>query len=117
MADPITSVNLNQDATCTLISVLDSTVKLLDANDGTLLQTFKGLSHQEYRLNSTFDWDEGKVISGSEDGTVRIWDLVDGSAIEVLMAHKKVVTRVVSHPKKGRIFTASVDGEIKGWTE
>lgn len=79
LSDEITSVRPSHDAQCLLLSCLDSTVRLFDHDTGTLLQSYKGHVANEYRIESCLTNDDAYVVSGSEDGKILCWDLVDVS--------------------------------------
>ena len=51
---------------------------------------------------------------GSNDQTVRLWDLAAGKSMCTLTHHKKSVRAVVLHPKKYMFASASPDN-IKEW--
>jgi len=58
-----------------LISSLDSTVRLLDKDDGTMYKEYTGHINKDFRLDSVFSNDDAYVLSGSEDGGIFIWGL------------------------------------------
>jgi WD40 repeat protein len=51
----------------------DSTVKVWDSRTGTLLRSFRG--HRGLVLSLAFTPDGRRLISGSRDKTVKVWDL------------------------------------------
>ena len=57
---------------------------------------------------------EPQVITGSMDGTIRLWDLVAGRASAVLTNHKKAVRDLVVSPTEFSFVTAGADN-IKKW--
>lgn len=77
--DPVTSVLPTADTQTYLVQSLDSTIRLMDAENGKLLNTFKGHVNNEYRSRACFGPAEACVISGDEDGRVWAWDLVEVS--------------------------------------
>ncbi|KAJ9629423.1 hypothetical protein H2203_001796 [Taxawa tesnikishii (nom. ined.)] len=64
-----------------LVSTLDSTLRLMDKRDGKLLQAFRDpeFKNTNYRIRSTLAAADSLVISGSEDGSVFVWDLLSGT--------------------------------------
>ncbi|KAL1230383.1 WD repeat domain-containing protein [Trichinella spiralis] len=64
----VSSVNFSRDGQCTLISSLDSTVRLLEKDSGQLLAQFTGHKNNEYKMDSCFLSSDRQIISGSEDG-------------------------------------------------
>lgn len=49
----------------------------MDAQNGKLLNTFKGHVNDAYRSRACFGHAEASVVSGDEQGCVWAWDLVD----------------------------------------
>lgn len=79
--EPITSLTPTKDGGALLVSTLDSTHRLLDMLDGSLLQSFKGHKQSSFRCHSTLSLDESLVISGDEDGCVHAWDTVSSRSL------------------------------------
>ena len=59
--------------------------------------------------------DEKKIISGSEDKTVKIWDVEDGFLIHSLEGHKYGVTSVTISIDGKKIVSGSYDKTVKIW--
>jgi hypothetical protein len=76
---PVTSVFPTVDGQTYLVQSLDSTIRLMDAQNGKLLNTFKGHVNDAYRSRACFGHAEASVVSGDEQGCVWAWDLVDVS--------------------------------------
>jgi WD40 repeat protein len=55
------------------------------------------------------------VYSGSEDGKVYGWDLVDASVKTCFDAHSKPVSSLDYHPVLDHLVTGSSDGLVKIW--
>lgn len=113
--DPITSIHLGKNNQCYLASVMNSSVQLIDGPSGTLLNTFKGLVHSKYRIESCFSSDEATVYSCSEDSRIFGWNLVTGEQVLGLSGHALPVTSMTHHPKKAILLSASTDGTIRVW--
>jgi WD40 repeat protein len=62
----------------------------------------------------SFSPDGKRVASGSDDGTVRVWDLATGQAV-VLKGHKHVVSQVCFSPDGKRLASASWDKTVRIW--
>lgn len=76
--EPITSLTPTKDGGALLVSTLDSTHRLLDMVDGSLLQTFRGHAQTQFRCHSTLTLNEALVLAGDEGGRVHAWDMLSG---------------------------------------
>lgn len=100
---------------------------LMDRQSGTVLNTYSGHTNLAYRLGCAFTSDDARVMSGSEDGRLCIWDtLAQPNAPAIgdatadrggITAHTRAVSWVEPHPKPGvrAVLTASFDGTAKLW--
>ena len=85
---PVTSVCLSGDGNCLLVGTLDSTVRLLDRDKGHLLSSYSGHQNVKYKLDSRLSNTDAHVLSGSEDGSIHIWELVQvGHFLFVCLFH------------------------------
>lgn len=57
-----------------------------------------------------------KVISGSVDATVRVWDAKTGRCERLLQGHESTVSAVLATPD-GRIISGSWDCRVKVWAD
>ena len=61
--------------------------------------------------------DGKRIVSASADGTIKVWNALNGSEISTLKGHRKIV-EVCSfspNPDEGRILSADRDGNIMVW--
>ena len=85
----------------------------MDKGNGQLLQSYKGHTNTEYRIRSILGMADSTVISGSEDGKLYAWDLLEGKVIETMEAHEgKVASAVACNGVKKEWVSAGVDGEL-----
>ncbi|GAA6003377.1 WD40 repeat domain-containing protein [Rhodotorula paludigena] len=113
---PVTSLALTADASLLLVSTLDSTHRLLDLSNGTVVQTFSGHKNTSYRSQSCIGAREETVICGDEEGKVWRWDLESGAPIgSPFKAHERAILWTAHHPKEQQLVTAGADGSVKVW--
>ncbi|KAK0538130.1 hypothetical protein OC842_001379 [Tilletia horrida] len=81
---PIVSLTPNRNRSLLLVSTLDSTHRVLDLSDGTVLQTLRGHRNLSNRCHSVFTPDEASVLAGDETGILWRWDLLtaDGAPVK-----------------------------------
>lgn len=111
----ITCISLSNDKKCLLAGCMDSTLRLIERSTGDLLQEYKGHICKSYKSDSCLTNTDAQVVSGSEDGSILFWDLVDGSVLSTVKAHTSVVTSVSYHGTESCMITSSVDGTIRVW--
>ncbi|XP_078387398.1 WD repeat domain-containing protein 83 [Cetorhinus maximus] len=114
IGSPISSVCFSRDGQCSLSSSLDSTLRLLDKETGELLGDYTGHKNTEYKLDCCFNESDTHVVSGSEDGLVYFWDLVEGSCAVTLPVGKGVVQSLSYHPTQSCLLTAT-QGAVQLW--
>ncbi|KAI9676406.1 MAG: hypothetical protein M1817_000563 [Caeruleum heppii] len=116
LGSPVTSVQQTKDSAAVLISTLDSTVRLLDKGNGNLLQTYKGHTNTQYRIRSRLALNDAFVVSGSEDGSIHVWDLLEGKLATTLEAHGgKVASALAVNNARKEWSSAGTDGTVQLW--
>lgn len=111
----VTCVTLSGDGNCLLASSLDSTLRLIDKETGDLLSKYTGHINHSFMLDSIFDVTDAYVISGSEDGRVCFWDLVEEELVAAVKKHPKAVQSLSYHPERCHMLSASSDGSVVFW--
>lgn len=81
--------------------------------NGHLLRTIIGHTNSVNSIAVTAD--SKLVISGSDDNTVRIWNLETGEEVLILTGHTKAVTSVAVTWNESRVISASSDHTLKVW--
>lgn len=87
----------------------------LDAPGGMLLMTLVG--HGREVTSLAVDADFRRLVSGSNDGTVRVWDARDGQPTKVLYdAHNELGIRAVALSGDGQLaLSGGANGQIYLW--
>ena len=62
-----------------------------------------------------FSPDGQRVVSGSEDGTLKLWSF-DGEEIKTVKGHEKKITSISFSPNGQRVVSGSEDGILKVWS-
>ncbi|WP_119068296.1 eIF2A-related protein [Aggregatilinea lenta] len=78
------------------------------------LAAFTG--HQEYVNSVAWSPDGTMLASGSDDMSVRLWDVASGEEVRVLRGHEDYVNAVAFSPDGNTVASASYDGVVKLWS-
>jgi WD40 repeat protein len=71
--------------------------------------------HEGAVSSVAFDATGRRIASGSQDGTVRVWDAATGGEISCLRGHERGVTSVSFDPTGRRIASGSQDRTVRVW--
>ncbi len=91
----------------------DSNMIELRHPDKKLDRTLRG--HESTVWDINFSPDGTKLVSASEDGTVKLWDVNDGRELKTLRGHEGTVWSASFSPDGKTIASASDDSTIKLW--
>lgn len=69
--------------------------------------------HKDKVIGLRFIANGQKIVSGSQDQTLRIWDTETGIPLRILQGHTGAVNNIILYA--GNVFSASTDGTIKRW--
>ena len=87
--------------------------KKIDVTKFKRLKTLEGHSHW---VNSVaYSPDGTKIISGSFDGIIKIWDVNTGECLKTLEGHEYSVNSVAYSPDGTKIVSGSSDDTVKIW--
>ena len=111
----VTSVSISNDKKCFLASCMENAARLMDRTTGEMLNEYCGHRHENYSLQSCFSNDDAFVLSGSEDGLVYIWDLVEAKVVHTLSGHSRSVLTLAYSPSETMLVSGSSDGSILTW--
>ena len=118
--DAIADFSVSPSSNIIALASYDKDIKLLRWDGGQLLhwedgQNIRKLSgHRDVVRSLSFSPDGHSLISGSDDMTVRFWDLRTGKS-QVLLKHDAPVTSVRFSPTGKIIASASTAGIIALW--
>uniref|UniRef100_A0A6V7IAS2 WD repeat domain-containing protein 83 n=1 Tax=Bracon brevicornis TaxID=1563983 RepID=A0A6V7IAS2_9HYME len=110
LGEAVTCASFTRDGQCVLVSCADSVIRLLDKDTGELLGEFKGHTAEDLCLESSIDCYDTKVLSGSADGKVWVWDLANQQVIGKLDGDKTSKYPTVSlsvHPQENCLLGAN----------
>ena len=104
-----TSPNNNQLA----VGYEDGVVRLFDLNSGECLVTFSGHKTAVTCLN--FDEEGMRLVSGSKDTNIIVWDTVAEAGLYRLSGHKGPITQCCFLTKQNLLISSSEDTLVKFW--
>uniref|UniRef100_A0A158PAY5 WD repeat domain-containing protein 83 n=1 Tax=Angiostrongylus cantonensis TaxID=6313 RepID=A0A158PAY5_ANGCA len=107
MGENVNCVHFTPDANCVLASVQDGNIRLMDKSSGKMLASYVGHKNSEYKVDSCVLASIEEIASGSEDGFVYIWSLLDSNVVAKLEHPSKIVHSLSAHPKKKHLLTAA----------
>jgi WD40 repeat protein len=92
----------------------DYAPRIFDAKSGELLIS---LASQPGGANFSAAWspDGTAILTGSQDGTARIWDVQTGGKRAEILAHRDYITQVAWSPGGDYLATASLDNTAGIW--
>ena len=120
---PVTSVRFSPNGKYVLAWTLDSCLRLWNYIDGKgkCVKTYQGHKNEKYSISGAFGTYGGEdmkwafVGSGSEDGTVVLWDVSSKNVLQRLEGHGDVVLSVDTHPSEEIIISGGLDRTVRVW--
>ncbi|XP_017883532.1 WD repeat domain-containing protein 83 [Ceratina calcarata] len=118
MGDAVTCASFTKDGQCVVVSCADGVIRLMDKDSGELLGEFTGHVANNLCLESSVDNQDTRILSGSADGKLWIWDLVSQKVVAKLSGFKPTKHPVVSlsvHPQTN-CFLATNGPSVLMWS-
>jgi mitogen-activated protein kinase organizer 1 len=114
---PITGMAATKDGQCLVVSCLDGTIRLMELDTGELLNTYHGHhTAGNYGLQVDVLANDATIITGSEDGSCVLYDLVTAKQVQNLQGPARPTCTVVSHPNQSSVvIAASYDNSTVVW--
>lgn len=112
-SDGINSLHFSPNGKYLISSSDDSTIKIWNAYDYSLLKTFKRPKPEN---DVIFTPDSKKLVAGGRDSLVKILDADNGAVIQVFKKHRGAVTTVQFMPNnEDYLFSAGTDSMVYKW--
>lgn len=115
LQQPIAFVTLSHDGNCIVANCLDNSIRLIDKKEGELLNTYSGHKNSEFKIENRLTKDDAYILTGSEDGMVYVYDLVEAKVVNKLSGHQRPCVTLDYHPTNSQLITGSFDTTIKLW--
>lgn len=106
------SITISPDGESVAITTTDETLTLYDIN-GRALKRFA--AHTDGLLSVAFSNDGQRLVTGSRDTTIIVWDIASGELIRRYEGHTDGVNSVTFAPGGQRIVSGSDDGTVIIW--
>ncbi len=111
---PLSGVAVNDDGTIFATSTDDGVVHVHSLRDGSIISKFRG--HAGRVLGLAF-LPDGRLVSGGDDGTLRLWNVQSGASI-VTREHAADgrITSVAISPDGKSVASSSSNGVVRLWS-
>ncbi|KNC55584.1 WD repeat-containing protein 5 [Thecamonas trahens ATCC 50062] len=117
---PASFVKFSPNGKYILAGTLDNALRLWNYTTGKCLKTYRGHVNEKLAVFSTFSVTSGTwIVSGSEDGSVYLWDLQTKAVVLKLESHTAPALGVDAHPTRNIIASSAAepDCSIKLWVQ
>ena len=73
------------------------------------------IPHSSFVSSVAFSPDGSRVLSGSHDNTVKLWDATTGALLRTFKGHAQRISSVAFSPDGARVLSGSLDNTVKLW--
>ncbi|EAS01217.1 MAP kinase organizer 1 (macronuclear) [Tetrahymena thermophila SB210] len=115
MKHPVLSFSLSNDKKTYAASCMDGGIRLVDREKGEILNTYSGHQVKDITIGVMHSFDDAYLITGSEDGSVYYYDLLQSKPINQFKNHVRTVSAVDLSPQRNFILSGSLDNTITVW--
>ena len=91
----------------------DSTIKIWNASDGSMVRVLKG--HSAPVTVMVLTKDNRFVITGSTDHNLKLFELSTGKLVRTFVGHNNSITTIAISPNGYQFVSGSVDGTVILW--
>lgn len=102
-----------------LVGGADSTARLIDARDGSMLRRFKGAGQDMFTEGAViavaFSNDGQHVLTSDPDNIIRMWAVDSGREIRKFQGHERQATSLKVSPGGESLLSGSYDGSVRLW--
>jgi COMPASS component SWD3 len=119
---PVVAVRFSPNGKYVLAWTLDSCIRLWNYVDGRCVKTYQGHTNAKFSVGGAFgvygapEYPCAFVASGSEDGSIWLWDVSTKNVLQRIdAAHEGVILGLDTHPTEPLIVTGGVDKTVRVW--
>ncbi|XP_037927468.1 WD repeat domain-containing protein 83 [Teleopsis dalmanni] len=108
VSESITCIALSRDEMCLVTACQDSVVRLLDCDDGGVLNEYKGHNASDYHIECGIMPNDKQILCGSDNGEVFLWDLLTGKVLQRIRISSNggIINSLDTHPSAEQIVFA-----------
>jgi WD40 repeat protein len=118
----VTTASFSPDGSKVVTALADSTARIWDAVSGTPLRTLSGharisgggMSRASLRV-AVFSTNGERVLTASDDGTARLWDVRTGETVGVLPGHEGSIGEAAFSSDGSRVLTLANSTDVRIW--
>ena len=107
-------VKYNADGNYLMSGHSDRSIKLWNANKGSLIKTYAGVHNREVFDVAIFQ-DNSKFASCGGDKVFYVWDVISGKYTRKIVAHQSRINTMALNQYENVIATGSFDNSVKLW--